>query len=222
MSDNPQNRGRWVGGLALIALGIIQIVSNNIDAAWEIWLWIVFLGAAAIGLGWVYTRGRETWALIVAYVAGALAVLLLVIEVIRPSDALIPTLVLLLVALPFVFAWSRDRAAWGLLVPAYVMLAIIPILYFEDSTGADNLIPAYVLAAIGLPFLVAFLRTRQIGFLIPAGILLVIAAVFLLDAIETAGPVINLLAALGLIVGGGYLLLRARADDTGTKAKRQD
>lgn len=221
MFDNPQNRGRLVGGLALILLGILQIVSNNVDAAWEIWIWIVFFGVAAVGLGWVYRDGRETWAGILAYIAGALAALLFVIEVLNPADLLIPTIVLLLIAAPFIFAWTRDRQQWGLLIPAYVMVMIIPILYLGDVPNEDSLVPAYVLAVIGLPFIGVFFVQRQWPFLIPGGIMLGLSAVFLLGAIESVGPLLNAALAVGLIGGGAYLLLRPQTDDETLKAKHE-
>lgn len=221
MFENPQNRGRLIGGLALIALGALQIISNNVDAAWEIWIWIVFFGATALGLGWVYRDGRETWAGILAYIAAALFVLLFVIEVLTPSDLLIPTIVLLMIAAPFLFAWTRDRAQWGWLVPAYIMIMIIPVLYMSDLPNEDTLIPAYVLAVIGLPFIGAYFVQRQWPFLIPGGVMLVLAVVFMLGAIETAGPVLNALLALALIAGGAYLLFRPQPGDDDLKPKRE-
>lgn len=213
---NEKVGGRWsrlVGGLLLILLGIAQVVSNNVTANWVVWMWIVVFGAATAGLAWVYLRERALWAAIVGYVAGALTVLLLVIEVINPAGAWIPSLVMLLIAAPFVYAWLQNREQWGLLVPAYVMLAVIPILLISDMPSEDTLIPAYVMIAVGLPFVVGFLRTRQLPLLIPAAIMFLIAAFFLLDAIETAAPVLNVVLALALIGGGGWLLWQSRRED---------
>lgn len=221
MTGDSGRSSRLIGGIALILLGLLYIVTNTINAAWEIWLWIVFFGAAAVGLGWVYRQSQEGWAAIVGYVAGALAVLLFVVEVINPAGQFVPVMVLLLIAIPFVFAWNRSRQQWGLLVPAYVMVAIIPVLFLGDGASADRLVPAYVLAVIGLPFVVVYLVQRRWPILIPAVVMFALAAFFLLDAMETAGPLVNGVAALAMIGGGLYLLLRPGGDN-GLKSKREN
>ena len=204
--------------------GVLQIISNSVDAAWEIWMWIVFFGGTALAMTWIYRGTQELWAAIVGYIAGALTLLLLAVEVVRPDDVFIPTLVMVLIAIPFVFAWNRNRQQWGLLVPAYVMVAIIPILFLGDSPNQDSLIPAYVLGVIGVPFVIAYFFQRKWPLLIPGGIMLVLALFFLLDAVETFAPLLNAALALGLIGGGLYMLLRAPSgsDEDALKPKREN
>ncbi|MBN2472782.1 MAG: hypothetical protein JXN59_18810 [Anaerolineae bacterium] len=227
MFQDSERSSRIIGGSLLILAGVLYIVSRGISASWVLWLWIVFFGISGLSLGWLYRETQEAWAGIVGYVTGALALLLFVIEVLAPSDLAIPTLVLLLIAAPFVYAWNRGRQQWGLLIPAYVLVAIIPVLFLGDGANADRFVPAYVLGVIGLPFIIAYLVQRQWPFLIPGGIMFALAAFFLLDAIETAAPVLNIVLALGMIGGGAYLLLRkpnassGAGDDSGLKPKRE-
>ncbi len=221
MVKDADRSSRLVGGSLLILAGVLYIISRSVYASWEYWMWTAFFAISGLSLGWLYRETQATWAGIVGYITGALALLMLVIEVITPDERAIPALVLLLIAAPFVFAWNRNRQQWGLLVPAYVMLAIIPVLFLGDGGSPDQLVPAYVLAVIGLPFVVAYLVQRKWPILIPAAVMFALAAFFLLDVVETAGPLMNAVLALAMIGGGLYLLLRPRGDD-GLKPKREN
>jgi hypothetical protein len=72
--------------------------------------------------------------------------------------------------------YLTDRSEWFLLVLAYVLWAIaILIALVTADVLRDEAVAVYVLFAIGLPFLVVYLRDRrQWYFLIPAYVLLVI------------------------------------------------
>jgi hypothetical protein len=150
-------------------------------------------------------------------VTGAIALLVLLLTQFDLAGILVPSLVLAAIAFPFIYAWTRNRKEWGLLVPAYVLLAIIPILFISDGGSDDLLIPAYVMGVIGAPFVVAFLRTQQWPFLIPGGIMWLIGAFFLFDAIEKAGAIIAII----LIIIGGLLLFGDRIGLEVPKPKRE-
>ncbi|NIN64744.1 MAG: hypothetical protein GTO63_08590, partial [Anaerolineae bacterium] len=83
--------------------------------------------------------------------------------------------VLAAIALPFLVAFLRDRSRWGLLIPAYVLLAVgVMVVLIEGGLLSDLLIPAYVLFAIAIPFFVVYARDpKQWWPLIPGGILAV-------------------------------------------------
>jgi len=72
--------------------------------------------------------------------------------------------------------YLMDRSQWGLLVPAYVLWAVAGLIALTTlNILRDEFIATYVLAAVALPFLVAFLRDRsRWGLLIPAYVLLVV------------------------------------------------
>jgi hypothetical protein len=220
MSKPPSdNRSRIVGGIILILLGLAQIISNNISGNGQAWLWIVAFAGSAAAFVWVYSQGKEGWAAVGAYVFGALALLLLLLTQFNLEGVLVPVLVLLAIALPFVYMWNRNRSQWGWLIPAYVLIAIIPVLFLGETAGDEStLVPAYVMAVIGAPFILAFLRLRQWPFLIPGGIMWLLAAFFLFDAAENGGAVVAVL----LIVVGVVLLLGDRIGlKIPTKPKRE-
>jgi len=76
-----------------------------------------------------------------------------------------------------VFAvYLSDRASKGLLIPVYVLwiVAIFLVLLTLDILQ-DTFVASFVLTAVAIPFIVAFLQDRsRWGFLIPAYVLLVV------------------------------------------------
>lgn len=72
--------------------------------------------------------------------------------------------------------YLTDRSDWVLLIPAYVLWAVAGLIaLIALNVLQDEFIATYVLSAIALPFLVAFLYDRkQWGLLIPAYILLTV------------------------------------------------
>lgn len=222
MSAQSERLGRLIGGGALILIGLLQLLNSVFNIELSAWVWIIGLGLAAVAFGYVYLKERQTWAIIVTYITGILAVFLFLVTQANLSGNLVPTLVLAAIAVPFVYAWTRDRKQWGLLIPAYVLLAIIPILYFGDGANEDMLVPAYVMAAIGLPFIGAYFYTRQWPLLIPGGILLAIGAFFLFDAVETFATALAIIVPLVLIGLGVLLLVRPGSLGAGDKSKRKN
>jgi hypothetical protein len=72
--------------------------------------------------------------------------------------------------------YLTDRSQWGILIPAYVLWAVAGLIALITlNVLQDELVATYVLSAIALPFLVAFLRDRERwGLLTPAYVLLVV------------------------------------------------
>ena len=78
--------------------------------------------------------------------------------------------------------YLTDRSEWGLLIPAYVLWAVAGLIALVTlNVLRDESIATYVLAAIALPFLVAFLRDRsRWGLLIPVYVLLAVGVMIVL------------------------------------------
>jgi len=220
MFTTNEQRGRALLAIALIALGVLSLANNLVSGGLSTWIWIAGFAVAAVGFGWYYRQSDEGWALLGMYITGGLAVLILLVTQFNLEGNLIPTLVLLAIAIPFIVGWRRDPKQWGLLIPAYVLIAIIPVLYLDQGGNSDNLVPAYVLTVIGLPFIAGYLFTRQWPLLIPGGIMLAIAAFFVLGATDATAQAFNILLALAFIGAGAVLLLRGgRGPD---KPKREE
>lgn len=222
VSAPSERLGRLIGGGALILIGLLQLLDNVFAVEFGAWVWIIGLAVAAVAFGYVYLKERQVWAAIVTYVTGVLAVFLFLVTQANLTGNLVPAVILAAIAVPFVYAWWRDRKQWGLLIPAYVLLAIIPILYFGDTAEEGKLVPAYVMLAIGLPFIAAFAFTRQWPLLIPGGIMLAIGAFFLFDAVETFATAMAILVPVALIGLGVLLLVRPESLGAGDKSKRKN
>jgi hypothetical protein len=121
------------------------------------------------------------------------------------EDSFIATYVMSAIAIPFVYGYFRsDRVNWGLLIPAYIMIAVgVMVPLIETEVLADTGIPVYVMFAVALPFLVVFLRnTKQWWALIVGGITALVGLSFLVasDLAEYVTPIALIL------IGGGILV----------------
>ena len=221
MTERTGPFGRLIGGGLLVVVGLLLLANTVFQVEIGVWAWIIGFGLAAAAFGVVYTQEREAGYAVVAYVCAALAVFLFLVTQLDLAGNIVPTIVMAAIAVPFILAWTQNRKQWGLLVPAYVMLSIIPIFYLED---AGNLVPSYVMFVIALPFLGGALYTRQWALLIPGGIMGVLGIFLLADAVETFATLMTLLVPLGLIGLGVLLLLRPgqRADGEALKPKREE
>lgn len=227
--QSGRDNSRTILGIVLIIAGVLSFLGVYTGASVGVWLWIIALAAAAVLFIFIYSQNRELWALILAYIFGANCILLLLITQLNVSGVIVPVFVLAGVSVPFIIAWLQHRSQWGLLIPPYILLAIIPILWFEDT---GDLIPAYVLGVIGAPFVVSAVLARKWPLLIPGGILWLIAAIFLFSGWDIFATVMSIigrfaLPLLLLLIGGGMLLTSFRdrdkaGHDEEDKPKRQD
>ena len=216
MNTKSRNQGFVLGGL-LILFGVLALLENVTD--FSIWIWVGVLVIGSLLVYAVYATDREEkWMLIISYAMLAVAGLLTLLELDVLKDALVATYVLLAIALPFLMAFLLNRTNWGLLIPAYVLFVIgVMIPLIEIGVLADFIIPAYILFAIAIPFFAVYLRNSSNWWaLIPAGILSVIAASFLV-----AEAAVEYIIAVALI-GGGILIVvrqftrRDEIDDAGS------
>lgn len=203
MNTKSRKQGLVLGGL-LIIFGVLALLENVTD--FSIWIWVAVLVIGGLAVYAIYATDREEkWILIISYAMLAVAGLLTLLELDILRDALVATYVLFAVALPFLVAFLLNRTNWGLLIPAYVLFVIglmIPLI--EYGVLADFIIPAYILFAIAIPFFVVYLRNSSNWWaLIPAGILSVIAASFLI-----AESAVEYIFAIALIAGGILIVFR--------------
>lgn len=170
MESNKRNVG-W--GIFLICLGLIAMAQTYFN--WEDWIAVAILGLGGlIGLVVFLTETSDWVLLIPVYVMSAIAGITAVAIWGNPDDKLFPSVVIFLIALPFLAVYIRKKDNWWALIPSYVLLIIIPIILFENLI-LDELIATYIMTAIGLPFLYVYLRNRENWWaLIPAYTMFVI------------------------------------------------
>ena len=203
--QSKDTRNAVVGGGLLLLFGALLLIQEFVDIS--SWIWVAVLIATGLGVYGVYSIAREeSWMLILSYVLLAVGIMIALATGDILEDAFIATYVLVAIALPFIFAYFRgDRTNWGLLIPAYVLIAVgvmVPLL--ETETLTDTTIPAFVMFAIALPFLVVFIANTKQWWALIAGAILALIGVSLLVASDLAEYV----TPVALILVGGGILVR--------------
>jgi hypothetical protein len=192
-----------VWGLFFIFLGLMMVAENIADLS--AWIWVAALVAAGVVVFGIYLADRSEWGLLImAYVLWAVAGLVALTELDVLQDESIATYVLAAIGLPFLGAFLRDRTQWWALIPAYVLLVVGLMVGLIGQEVLDELlIPAYVMFAIAIPFLVVFGRdTQQWWALIPGGIMAIIGLAFLVAQAQTE----YVLPAIPILIGVWILL----------------
>jgi len=191
----------WGGFLVLLGVALLVEAYAELSA----WVWVAILIVAGFIAFGVYLTDRSEWALLIpAYVMWAIAGLVALIELGILRDPFVATYVLAAIALPFLVAYLRRRDQWWALIPVYVLLAVgVMVPLAEQGILSELLVPAYVMWAIAIPFFVVYVRDRkQWWALIPAAIMAVIGLSFLIAeaAIEYVAPVALILVGLWIVV----------------------
>jgi hypothetical protein len=202
MKSQASRQGIVWGGL-LILFGVVGLVATFADLT--AWLWVAILAAAGLGVFGVYLTDRSEWGLLIpAYVLWVVALMVALITLNVVRDEFIATYVLAAIALPFLVVFVRDRESWWALIPAYVLLTVgIMVGLIEGGVLSDLLIPAYVMFAIAVPFIVVYARDPKEWWpLIPGGIMAVIGLAFLVAEaqVQYIGPAVLVLVGVWILV----------------------
>jgi hypothetical protein len=199
-----QTKQGLVWGGLLILLGVLSLLETFFNLG--VWAWVTVLAVAGLGIYGIYAQDRkDKWLLIISYVLLAVAGLVTVTTLNILRDEAIATYVLTAIALPFLVAFLQDRTRWGMLIPAYILLAVgLMVALIGVGFLDDLLIPAYVLIAVSIPFFVVYARDPQQWWpLIPAGITAVVGLSFLI-----ADAAVQYIAPAVLIIAGAWVLVR--------------
>ena len=213
MQSSNTRQAIVIGGL-MVLFGGLLLVQEFTEL--NEWIWVAVLVVSGLAVYGVYSVAREEgWMLIISYVLLAIGLMITLITLDILQDAYVASFVMLAIAIPFVYGYFRsDQEAWGLLIPAYVMAAIgimVPLL--EGEVLTDEAIPAYVMFAVALPFLVVFaVNTKQWWALIVGGILAIagISFLFAMDLVEYILPITLILVGGGILV---RLLMRGEQEE---------
>jgi hypothetical protein len=174
-------RKNWWALIPAFILGAVTLVTAIADQAAGEWIGALVLFAVALPFFVVFLTGPRTrqWALIPAYVLTVVGTIPLVADQVRGE--VLGSFVMFAIALPFLiaFLWNRKNV-WGLIV-AFILAAVgvIPLIAAADFAG--EMIGAFVMFAIALPFWATLIFSRRHWWAaIPAGILTSIGATVLL------------------------------------------
>jgi hypothetical protein len=217
-------KGYIVLGIVLIGLGVLALLQNlgvlnlldllpyiTIDAGDVFGTLLVTLLFAGVGLiflvVFVVNLHRNWWAVIPGFTLMGLAALIAFGNRMGEAGA---GMFLGAIGLSFLVIYLVRREFWWAIIPAGVLLTLavmIPVI--SAFPGAPMLGPALLFFGLAFTFLLVYLlpaeEERRTWALWPAGVLAVIGVMLLLSL----GNLLNILWAVALIVGGGYLMLRA-------------
>lgn len=211
MSEYPsRSRGtnvQWVWGLFLILLGVFFLLTQLVPGLNRL-VWSAVMAGVGLAFLSVYLSDRANlWALIPAYVFVAIAGVIALATIGFP-EGLVAAYVMMAIALPFYVVYLRNRTRWWALIPAYTMTALAVLVLFPVRLMREELVAAYVMFAIALPFLYVYLRNRRHWWaLIPGGIMVTIGVGLLVAGMAYIIPAL-------MIVAGIYLLVRYAASGT--------
>jgi len=202
---SKENKHSLVWGGLLLLIGLLSLGETFYYLG--PWVWSAGLAVAGAGIFTLYSTDRsEKWMLVVSYATLTIAVLvaLLTLEILPIS--LIPTFVLINIAIPFLVIYLQgDRKNWGLLIPVYILGTVgvmVPLITIGFLKGI--MIAAYVLFAIAIPFFVVYARNSKNWWaLIPGIITAVVGFTFLI-----AKGGFRYIMPAGLIAAGIWLTSR--------------
>jgi hypothetical protein len=206
------SRVRIVGGILLIAFGVLSLLSNlGIFVGGLDLFWALLFGAGGALFLYIFLGNREQWwAIIPGFVLISIG-LLIALERFTPwlGGDWGGMLVVGAIGLAFWSIYFVKREHWWAIIPGSVMLTIALIIGFSsvlESVGIDT--GGVFLLGLGVTFgLIAFLPSpqgRMRWALIPAGILLVMGLLITAAAADLLGFV----GPAALILVGLYLILR--------------
>ncbi|MCA9961170.1 MAG: hypothetical protein KC443_19150 [Anaerolineales bacterium] len=165
-------------GSASIAI-IIWLAEAGIDGAF---MGTMVLWSAAIPFFMAYFQDRKAnwWALIPGWVTAVIGGIILLENTL--SDELIGAMIMVGIALPFLFVYLSNRKHWWALIPTYVMGVLAVIILLSNSVSGE-LVGALFMFATALPFFVIYLlRHEQRWALIPTYVLGVLGLVVLFSS----------------------------------------
>jgi len=200
----PARKQAIVLGSLIILVGILLLVETATDLT--SWAWVAILAVAGLGAFALYLTDPSDWGLLIpAYVIWSIAALVALVTLGILRNESVAAFVLAVIALPFLVAFLRRRSRWGLLIPAYILLAVgLMVALIGQGVLHDLLIAAYVLFTISIPFFVVYLRNHKRWWsLIPGGITAIVGLSFLI-----AEAVAQYVGAAALVVVGGWMLVR--------------
>lgn len=190
----------------ILLLVAVLILFTEVLGLGDDYIAVFLLPGFAIPFLYIYFTNKERWwALIPSYVFLWIGLIIALEEFLPVGEKFIAPGIVGGIGLPFLYVYLRDREKWWALIPAYALLAIgamILLLDFRLLTGL--VIPAYIMLAIASPFFfVTLLNPERKWALIPGGITAAVGLGFLLgtDIGKYLFPAI-------LVLLGIWLLLR--------------
>jgi hypothetical protein len=186
-------------GVILILAGGLFLAQNMgyIGEVPEQFWKFIFAALSILFFATYFVNGVHQWGwLFPACITGALAITVSLGEA-GATGEWVGAPILLSIGIPFFVAFlMQPKQNWWALIPSWVFLVLTLIVFLSNRLGED-VIGAFFMFAIGLPFLVIFLANRkQWWALIPGFVMIVIGVIIILgtQAREELIPVLVMFA----------------------------
>ena len=176
LTDREKNWWALIPGGVMLVLAMVTLMADNVRGEWIGALFLFMIGLSFLVV-YLNNRARHWWALIPGGILSFLALIVVLSTSVRGEW--IGALFLFAIGLSFFVVYLNNRShTWALLV-AYIMgvLSIAPVMSTGRGDTAAYFGPIFLLA-IGLPFLVVYLRsTANWWAVIPAGVMATLAII---------------------------------------------
>ena len=174
--ETRTNKRNLAWGMLLIVFGVDALLDSFLGLDDMIEVGLIALGGL-VTLTFFFTDRKDWVLLIPPYILLATAGIAFLVINDMMRDGIIATVVLVLIAIPFLAVFLLNRENWWALIPGWVLLTIgVMVFLLDQNLLPGDLVPLYVLSSIGMPFLVVYLMNRENWWaLIPAYVLLNIA-----------------------------------------------
>jgi len=207
LTDRARNWWALIPGGVMLFLALTTLL---VDSAGGEWIGSLFLFLIGLSFLVVYLNNRtRTWALLVAYILGVLAIAPAMASGGGDTAAYYGSVFLFAVALPFFIIYFRSADNWWAIIPAGVLtvlsviaaLAIAGLIRNENQGGYAN---AFLMGGLAATFAVVWLRHTKAWAKVVTVILaaLAVGSVFFATYSEILWPI-------AIILAGGYLLFTA-------------
>ncbi len=175
--NNNSERQNIGWGILLICFGISTMI--QLYTGYPDWIRIsVFFLGGIVGLAF-FLADKSDWKLLIPiYIMLSVAAIswLAIFELI--NEDIIGSVVLTIVAAPFVYVYFQNKNNWWALIPAYSLLSIALIIMLTNiNIIGEAFVAPLILFSIAIPFLYVYFKNKENWWaLIPAYTMFVIGA----------------------------------------------
>jgi hypothetical protein len=198
-----------VGGIVLIAAGVVFLLSNIgiFTLNWEMVVGPLMALGGLVFLVVFITNTDEWWALIPGFILIGIGINTFMGQWRGPLDGKFSGAIFLaFVGLPFFLIYIFHQRHWWAIIPGGVLLTLAGLNLVVDKPALEG---GLFFLGLALTFGLVYVLPKPAGklkwALYPAGILLLLGIIVLLGVTNISGYIWP----LALLIGGGYVLYRA-------------
>ena len=207
LTDRTRNWWALIPGGVMLFLAVVTLLVDNVGGEWIGSLFLFLIGLSFLIV--YFSNRTRSWALLVAYILGVLALAPAMSSGGGDTAAYFGSVFLFAIALPFFVVYFRSPENWWAIIPAGVMttlsvIATLGIAGWIKDTQTGGYSNAILMGGIAVTFAIVWLRNAKAWAKVVTVVLvaLAVASIFFASYAEIFWPV-------AIIFAGGYLLYTA-------------